>query len=551
MMKINSNIKTIRAMSVPIALMLCRIAKIRIIVNELVKWKEENSKISPGFLIETLVVCVLCERKPLWKVEEFWRKQDFKNLFSEIADPSQLNDDAYGRALEKLCAINMELMISLVSLTMLKSHDLSISFIHLDTTSKSVQGVYEVEGDRDFELCHGFSKDLRPDLKQFKIGLAVNEHKVPVMGQILSGNVSDMKFNPQAAVEMKDFFEKKQYRDIIFVSDCAIVSTESLGTLAQKHVRFISRLPETFSLAEKLKEEALRSENWTKVNDEYQIFATKDKLDGRDYRFLVVQSSHLEAKKEKTLQKQVDKKKAKYEQEAKKLAKQTFACEADALTALHQLSKRVQEAGFPLNATVQREELKSYGQKGRPHKNEEAKVTIVYKIESIVVGQMSLEMLEDIKRKESTFILITNVLNKEKYDDERILKEYKHQNSVENRFKFLKDPVYFGPMFLKNPQRLQALGYVFILALLVASYLEYRVRENLKKNGEAVLLPGKKKTNVPSIATILEILDTIQIVIIGGERFFPDNIDKQALKMIEWAGFEPTIYLQPLAWDAF
>jgi hypothetical protein len=140
-----TTIKTIRAMSVPIALTLCRIAKIRSIVNQLVNWKEENSKISPGLLIETLVACILCERKPLWKVEDFWRKQDMEHLFPELIDPSQLNDDAYGRALEKLSEVNMGLLISLVSLTMLKAHDLGISFIHLDTTSKSVQGVYEAD----------------------------------------------------------------------------------------------------------------------------------------------------------------------------------------------------------------------------------------------------------------------------------------------------------------------------------------------------------------------------------------------------------------------
>lgn len=545
---INGNIKTIQAVGVPIAIALCRIAKISSIVNEIVKWKEENSKISPGLLIESLVACILCHRKPLWKVEDFWRSQDMHNLYPEI-DPSQLNDDAYGRALDKLAEVNMSLIISLVSLTLLKAHDLGISFVHLDTTSKSVQGVYEANSENDFDVCYGFSKDHRPDLKQFKIGLGVNENGLPVMGEILSGNESDMKFNPQAAEKMKEFFEEKQFRDIIFVSDCAIVSTDSLGELAKKHVRFISRLPETFNLADELKETALKSTDWTKVNNEsvskYQIFAIEEKLDGRTYRFLVVQSSQLEEKKEKTLQKQVDKKRAKCEKEAQKLGKQTFACEADALMMFNELSLKVCAAGFALSGKIQTEQIKSYGQKGRPKASEEAKVTIVYKIES-VVGEMSKEAFEELKRKESTFILITNVMNKEKYDDARILHEYKHQISVENRFKFLKNPVYFGPMYLKNKQRVQALGYVFILVLLLASYLEYRVRENLKKRGEAVLLPGNKKTNVPSVATILEILNTIQIVIIQGERFFPDNVNKQALKMIEWAGFKPTIYLQPL-----
>jgi transposase len=401
------------------------------------------------------------------------------------------------------------------------------------------------------KVCFGFSKDHRPDLKQFKIGLAVNENGLPVMGEILSGNTSDVLFNPQAAVHMKEFFDKKQFRDVVFVSDCAIVSTESLSELAKKHVRFISRLPETFSLAEHLKDKAFQCGNFTKINDEYQVFAASEKLDGRDYRFLVVQSSHLAEKKEKTLQKQIDKKKSQYEQEGKKLTKEAFACEADALMMLNAFSQKVQTAGFSVSAQVQREELKSHGQKGRPKATDEVKVTILYRIQELVVGPMSSERLEDLKRKESTFVLLTNVMNKQTYDDKRILEEYKHQNCVENRFKFLKNPVYFGPMYLKNQRRLQALGYVFILALLIASYLEYRVRENLKKNADTVLLPGKKKTNVPSITTILEILGSIQVVVIAGERFFPDNIDPQALKMIEWAGFQPSVYLQPLPWDTF
>lgn len=541
-------------MSVPIALMLCRIAKIRTIINETVKWKEENCKISPGLLIESLVACVLCDRKPLWKVEEFWRQQDMAHLFPEGIDPSQLNDDAYGRALDKLSEVNMGLIISLVSLTMLKAHDLGISFIHLDTTSKSVQGVYEEECPLDFDVCFGFSKDHRPDLKQIKMGLGVNEKGMPVMGQVISGNESDVKFNPQAAVQMKEFFEKKQFRDVIFVSDCAIVSTENLAELARKHVRFISRLPETFGLAEKLKDTAFLSQDWVEVNSEsaakYKIFAIDEVLDDRKYRFLVVQSSQLEKKKENTLQRQIAKKKSKCEQEAKKLAKQTFACEADALTMFNELSKKIHSEGFCLNGKVYRQETKNYSQKGRPKAGEEAKITVEYKVESIV-ADMSPETFEDLKRKESTFILLTNVMNKQKYDDERILLEYKHQICVENRFRFLKNPVYFGPMYLKDKQRVQALGYVFILALLIACYLEYRVRENLKKNGQSVLLPGRKKTNVPSITTILEILDTVQIIIIAGTRIFPDNVNKQALKMIEWAGFQPTVYLQPLPFETF
>lgn len=62
-----------------------------------------------------------------------------------------------------------------------------------------------------------------------------------------------------------------------------------------------------------------------------------------------------------------------------------------------------------------------------------------------------------------------------------------------------------------------------------------------------MLLPGNKKTNKPSITTILEVLESIPVVIVNGVRVFPDNINKQALKMIEWAGFDiQETYLRPL-----
>ena len=53
-----------------------------------------------GF-IETLVICILCDRKPLWKVRDFWEKQDFTHLFPDIdVNLELLNDDAYGHALD-------------------------------------------------------------------------------------------------------------------------------------------------------------------------------------------------------------------------------------------------------------------------------------------------------------------------------------------------------------------------------------------------------------------------------------------------------------------
>ena len=239
-------IVTFNASSIPVLFEMCRIAKIAETINNMVDWRADNSKVSPGFLIETLIVTILRGRRPLWKIEEYWTQQKYNLLFEDSGiTVEQLNDDAYARALDKLQTVNMTELVSRICLTMLQAHDISIKSLHLDTTSISVEGVYEDADEGDFKIVHGHSKDYRPDLKQFKIGAAVQQDGLPMMGQLLSGNTSDKEWNPQAVLEMKAFFEKHQYKDIIFIGDSATVSSfEALEQL--KGTLFISRFPENF-----------------------------------------------------------------------------------------------------------------------------------------------------------------------------------------------------------------------------------------------------------------------------------------------------------------
>ena len=561
MSSIFAGIKTLKPMAVPVITKLCRLARIRELVNEMVIWREDNSDISPGLLIETLIICIFCGRKPLWKVQQFWAEQDLKNLFADVElSIDQLNDHAYGRALEKLAEVDLNSLISTVSLIMLEVHGLDISSIHLDTTSKSVQGLYEEAPYGNFEINKGHSKDLRPDLNQFKIGAAVQQNGQVVMGEILSGNKSDSKWNPEAVLKMKEFFDQKGYRDVVFVSDCALISTESLSNLIKEKVQFISRLPETFNLAKELKLQAWTQDSWhdvgvvseanSKKASHYRTFPTRQKLDDRTYDFVVVHSSSLETQKEKTLQKRIEKQKEDLTKQSKTLAAKPFACEPDAQTALAAFIKAVHHKGFEIQGTVETSIIKSYAHRGRPRDGEEPTVTITYQAVASI-GDIKSEFYQHLRNMESTFVLIINVKDRKIYDDKGILLEYKRQNSIETKFRFLKDPVYMGPIYLESPKRVYALGYVFILVLLLASYLEYRVRKELKEQNTAVKLPGNKSTDRPSVQTIMEVLGTIQIVVIQGQRYFPDNIDRQALDMVRWAGFNPEeIYLKPISSNA-
>ncbi|GHV57044.1 hypothetical protein FACS1894216_21390 [Synergistales bacterium] len=60
---------------------------------------------------------------------------------------------------------------------------------------------------------------------------------------------------------------------------------------------------------------------------------------------------------------------------------------------------------------------------------------------------------------------------------------YKNRDKAEQGFKFLKQPLYPGPIYTKKASRAEAPGYIFLLVLLLAKYLEYRVRVSMTQSG--------------------------------------------------------------------
>ena len=72
--------------------------------------------------------------------------------------------------------------------------------------------------------------------------------------------------------------------------------------------------------------------------------------------------------------------------------------------------------------------------------------------------------------------LLTNAIGaedvyKRQYPAERVLCEYKEQSCVELSFKAIKEPEFVGAMYVKKPERLEALAYVVLLAALVLSLI--------------------------------------------------------------------------------
>jgi len=71
------------------------------------------------------------------------------------------------------------------------------------------------------------------------------------------------------------------------------------------------------------------------------------------------------------------------------------------------------------------------------------------------------------------------------------LRLYKEQHGVERNFGFLKDPLIVNDLFLKSPERIEVLGMVLLIALLVWNLMERAMRQYVGESQRTI--PGWDK----------------------------------------------------------
>ena len=109
--------------------------------------------------------------------------------------------------------------------------------------------------------------------------------------------------------------------------------------------------------------------------------------------------------------------------------------------------------------------------------------------------------------------------NEDAVDARKLLQIYKGQYGVESDFAFLKDPLVVNDLFLKTPHRIDALGMILVLALLIWRLMERSLRAWIKNTGKE--LPGwdNKKTTKPTAFMMTTAMYGIQVLLTKeGER---------------------------------
>jgi transposase len=431
--------------------------------------------------------------------------------------------------LDRLYEVGTQRIFSALSVAALDRFPVSTHHAHFDTTSVNLYGDYlAAQGaEAPFKIAHGYSKDKRPDLKQFVLSLLCVDGNVPIVGKLEDGNASDKTINHRLLSEVSGHMHKHGVGEdaFIYIADSAMVTEANLAQAGER-TRFITRLPATYNEHERVILRAIEADDWKELGRIAQTPPTKNRpgasyrvhegsvtLYGTDYRAVVVHSSAHDQRRLKRLERELSASRSAIEQMAKAERKKTFSCRADAEAAAAEVRAHA-SAYHQLNVRVA--ERPRYG-RGRPKKNvPKIPVAIEYVLSSEIVEKH--EEIAKLRQLAGCFVLLSNVPGEGGYSAERILRTYKEQNAIEKNFSFLKDDQIVNALFLKRSERIEALGLILLIALLIWRLIELVMRTELQARQATVQGWDNKPTARPTAYMVTWKFKGVLILCIGAQR---------------------------------
>src|SRR5665811_915370 len=555
------NISAYRADYLPLIGQLMNQMRLPQIINEAVTKPNSQAIVDAGTMISGMILNLLSDAKiRLYRLSHFFEDKPMPLIFPWKPGivPANFTEERAGNVLDEFYRSNPQKTFSMLTHSNIKLYNINTNSIRVDTTSKSFYGAYETNMPEPIDITQGFSKDKRHDLKQIMFGTATSSDGIPILGEVMSGNTSDMTFNKGWIKTVRQALQKSDDDFLLYTADSAAVTEENLKLFKEYHVDMISRLPERYGLAEDLINQAITANIWTEIGTlsegkkaaTYKSISFERELCGNTYRFVVFHSSSLDKRKLKTLNSKIEKEKLELIKKAQEESKREFFCEEDARAEIDKFLKKNKSKFHTIASEIIEVEKTIKRNKRERLKNGEIPSKERRFLVKIDPGQDVTACNRELERC-GLFVLITTLKDMEKYPDRKILSQYKGQQAVENIFKFIKDPTLVGAYCLKNHERIVAFVYILLIAAQVYTILERIVRKNLENPDEEPMEGlNRQKTKRPTAYAIEYVLSAILVMRVQKKKceewILSKELDKNQKRMLNLAGFDEKIYCKSL-----
>lgn len=375
---------------------------------------------------------------------------------------------------------------------------------------------------------------------------------IPILGGCADGNASDKTLNNALLTALSKHMARHGIREgaFVYISDSAMVTPANLEAMGDN--LFITRLPATYSETERVVREAVEGGAWTEVKSDvpssgkrkaasYRVSEREVVVHGRSYRAVVVHSDAHDKRKTKKLDRMLAESREAAQGTLRQEEKVEYFCREDAEAA----AERLRGEGSPCHfCSCSVAEKPTYA-RGRPPASGERRVA---KMMYVLQGEVAerADAIERARAAAGCFVLLTNVPGSGEmaHTGAEVLAAYKEQHGIERNFGFLKDPLIVNDLFLKRPDRIEALGFVLLVSLLAWSLMEHVMRAYLQRTDSDIIGWDKKMTRKPTTFMMTTKFKGLLVARIGEEWFLTAPFTKAQQQFVQALGLSEEMILR-------
>jgi transposase len=502
-------------------------------LDSLLETDGKTRAVSMGLLIKALILNGLgFTQRTLYMVSSFFSDKPIELLLGEGIESSQLNDTVLGRCLDAIYEHGCTSLYANLAPQICKKLGLMPKFAHMDSTDFHVDGVYNNqeeggEGHHVIRLTQGYSRDHRPELNQVVLNLIVeNQAGIALHMQGFDGNMSDKTAFNKTITDHVSQLQSVSSIEYIVMDSAGY--TEKTLRACENTIKWISLVPETLKESKGVIDKAYHI--WLPMADGYKYVPLTSDYCDIEQRWILVFSQEAYQRELITLKKKFAKESEQEYKDFLKLCKVAFDCKQDAAKAVNTFVKKCKYLSINI---LEMKQVAVFDKKGRP-KNDTVPTAYQYYIQGN--AYTNRDTFDVLAQKKGKFIIATNEMNTEKLSDKELFEAYKGQSKVERGFRFLKDPQFMAStIFVKKPQRVEALLFIMTLSLTIYAAIEYSIRQKLNNNNDTLPNQIGKEVKNPTTRWIFQLFSNIH-VLYGNDNPLILNLLPINLKIIKLLG---------------
>jgi len=491
------------------------------LLHRYVPHDDRRCRVAPATGIGLLVRNVLVGRTPVYGLQEWATPLDPAQLGLAEEQVRLLNDDRVGRALDDLFDADRASLLTTVVVRAVREFAVDLEQLHNDSTTVTFSGQYlAAQGGRQrgrptLRITHGHNKDHRPDLKQLLWILTVSaDGAVPVHFRACHGNTTDDRTHIQTWDTVRQLVGRA---DFLYVADCKLCTRPALTHIAGQGGRFITVLPRTRREDGWFREwvqthtpawvEAVRRRHPRRLDGPPDIYRVAEAPlpSAEGYRLIWVWSALKAEQDQVARQARIEKAVLALEVlETRLRSKRSRFHDRAAAAKAAEAAVRGADAERWVDYTLTEIAEDRFRQEKQGRPGPKTRYVRRQRRRFHLDWQPRGEAIDYDAHTDGMFPLLTNCTN---LTPAQVLQKYKYQPQLEKRHEQLKSVRAVAPMMLKSVTRIEALLFVYFLALLLDALIERELRRAMKAAGirSLPLYPEDRECSAPTTDRLLEL----------------------------------------------